>query len=676
MNLLNQFAIKTKLIVGFAIILLLMVIVSAVVFLNVQRMVNSSKWVNHTYEVIRVAESVGASMVDMETGQRGFMITGAEEYLEPFNSGQQSIDDLILKGSTLTSDNPEQGIRWQEISDLKQQWLQEAALPEIEQRREVTKSLEAVNYFREVSSRIVGKQIFDSIRVMLGSLEEKLSFNRQGILLVTSITLDLVNMETGQRGFLLSGQEVSLEPYIGGQQSLAEHINELRGMVYLGAITDAEITQLESRIKDWIDQAAQPEIDARRAMNENSATIEDLSILMRNGPGKSIMDSIRVKLDEIVKAEEVLIAVRSQEQQDSSSFTNGFTLIGTLVAIVIGLSIALIVTRGILVPVNATNRILEDIADGEGDLTIRVPVKSKDEIGTLGKNFNRFVEKLHGIIKDISESSSKLESSTSNMNIVMEQTMTAVSNQKLETTTVATAITEMTATIKEVAQSAEGASEAANQANDESISGRAIVDETVKSITELATDLEKSSEVISKVKSDSENIGTVLDVIKSIAEQTNLLALNAAIEAARAGEQGRGFAVVADEVRSLAQRTQTSTTEIETLIENLQSGSEHAVEVMLRSQKLVTTSVEKTQHAGESLHAIANSVDNIQQLNTQIAAASEEQSSVSEDIQRNIVNIQSISEDTTHTAEKTKEASNELAELGRTLSNLVGQFKL
>ena len=227
-----------------------------------------------------------------------------------------------------------------------------------------------------------------------------------------------------------------------------------------------------------------------------------------------------------------------------------------------------------------------------------------------------------------------------------------------------------------MAGSAEQASQAADEANKESINGNGIVSRTVASINTLADDINTSAEAVGKLKSDSENIGSVLDVIKGVAEQTNLLALNAAIEAARAGEQGRGFAVVADEVRSLAQRTQESASEIEKLIDGIQVGVEDAVEAMTKSSERVSTSVDNANQAGESLKVITSAVNTILQMNTQIAAAAEEQTSVSEEISRNVENIHSISITNAESSEESATSSSQVQSLGQDLKLLVDQFKV
>jgi methyl-accepting chemotaxis protein len=236
-------------------------------------------------------------------------------------------------------------------------------------------------------------------------------------------------------------------------------------------------------------------------------------------------------------------------------------------------------------------------------------------------------------------------------------------------------MSEMTATVQEVANNASGASAYAGDARDQSDGGKAIVDETITAIGSLADKVEHAANVIKELKKHTVGIGTVIDVIKSIAEQTNLLALNAAIEAARAGEQGRGFAVVADEVRNLAQRTQVSTSEIQEIIERVQSSAEKSVIVMLEGQESASSSVDLATRAGTALDNITQAVASITDMTIQIANAVEDQSSVAEEMNRNIVTISNVAGETAKASEQTAEESDSLAKLSRELGNIVQQFK-
>jgi len=351
----------------------------------------------------------------------------------------------------------------------------------------------------------------------------------------------------------------------------------------------------------------------------------------------------------------------------------------------VGIGIALLVLLGCLgwyVASNVVNNInsvvesLRNLAVGEADLTRRLNSQQRDEVGTLAKEFNTFIEKLQQLIGEIVASIGHLTESAQQMNLITEKSSEGIERQRLDIDQVATAMNEMTATVQEVANNTSLAEKTANEAVNEAELGKQVVNSTVDEINSLATEIENASIVIHKLEEDSVSIGTVLDVIKAIAEQTNLLALNAAIEAARAGEQGRGFAVVADEVRTLAQRTQHSTEEIHAIIEQLQSGAIAAVKVMTQSQLQAKSSVEQSVKAGETLSMISNVVSQIGAMNTQIATAADEQSAVAEEVNRSVVAISQVSEQTSDGGRQIAVASGQVNALTEQLYSLVSRFKV
>jgi len=346
----------------------------------------------------------------------------------------------------------------------------------------------------------------------------------------------------------------------------------------------------------------------------------------------------------------------------------------TAIILVLAISLTIVVVRSITSPLGMLVSTIDEI-EKESDLTKRIPVAGNDELGNVAAGINRMLEKFQGIINQLASSSGQLATSIAHVSSVTQETANTAQQQQFEVEKVATAMNEMTATVQEVARHASEAANSASQADSEAVGGQRVVDSTIASINNLAQDIEQAGDVINKLEDDSEKIGSVLDVIKGIAEQTNLLALNAAIEAARAGEQGRGFAVVADEVRTLASRTQQSTTEIQEMIGSLQEGARNAVSVMSHSRERASGTVENADKAGSSLSMITNAVNAINDMNTQIASAADEQSSVAEEINQNIVNIQGAAEKTSEGAMATSSSTNELENLANDLNSVVAQFR-
>ncbi|WP_196140578.1 methyl-accepting chemotaxis protein [Aliikangiella sp. G2MR2-5] len=348
-------------------------------------------------------------------------------------------------------------------------------------------------------------------------------------------------------------------------------------------------------------------------------------------------------------------------------------LVFAVIAILVAASVNYWVLRSVTGPLNEVLRVINQVS--RGDLKEKAEVYSEDELGTLSKGFNNLIDALREMLKEIGSSSEQLSASAEQTAAISGQSNENINHQKEQTDMIATAMTEMTATVDEVANSANNTLLEVQKANSETVEGQSVVQDSISTINKLAREIESAAVVIDKLDQYSTNIGAVLDVIRGIADQTNLLALNAAIEAARAGEQGRGFAVVADEVRTLASKTQESTSEIQEMIERLQTGTREAVSVMETSRTEAQKSVEQTAKAGESLAKITQAVSVINDMSTHIASAAEEQSSVSQEMHQNVSSISEMADRTSQGASENMAASQELARLAEHMKKLVGQFK-
>nr|WP_122409973.1 methyl-accepting chemotaxis protein [Pseudomonas viridiflava] len=345
-------------------------------------------------------------------------------------------------------------------------------------------------------------------------------------------------------------------------------------------------------------------------------------------------------------------------------------VIAFIVAILLGIFITRMITRPLAVAVVSAQRI------AGGDLTQPIVSTTSDEAGLLLDALSNMQDGLKGTIQQIASASDQLASAAEELSAVTNESTRGLTRQNDEIQQAATAVNQMTAAVEEVARNAVSTSEASKTATEDAVDGRGQVDHTVKGITTMVHEITESTEAVSELAGHVREISKVLDVIRSIAEQTNLLALNAAIEAARAGEQGRGFAVVADEVRALAHRTQASTVEIEGMISTVQSGADGAVAAMGKSLSLATHTQEQALRAGTALEKITQGVATINERNLVIASASEEQAQVAREVDRNLLNIQDLSTQSAAGADQTNASSQELSRLATSFNGMVAKFKL
>ncbi|MEO1820182.1 methyl-accepting chemotaxis protein [Pseudomonas sp.] len=467
------------------------------------------------------------------------------------------------------------------------------------------------------------------------------------------------------------------------QESPADINDTLARMQEGKAALDAADGRYEALISSEQERTAYGQFVAAR--DRYMAQQEVVTDLVKSGRRQAAEDAVSSKLNGYADDMVAKLAELTRLNQQGASAAAGKTsdVYGDSVKMVLALAIAsviativlaLMLTRSIVGPISQALQVARTIASG--DLSQRVQAEGNDEPAELLKALAAMRDSLSDTIEGISNASSQLASASEELNAVTEDSARGLRQQNNELEQAATAVNEMTAAVEEVARNAASTSDASRETDEHSRNGQDQVRQTVSSINALTNDLTETAENVESLAAEVNSITQMLDVIRAVAEQTNLLALNAAIEAARAGEQGRGFAVVADEVRALAHRTQQSTTEIEQMIGSVQKGASSAVQAMQGSTGLAATTLRLAQAAGEALEGVTRAVSSINERNLVIASASEEQVQVAREVDRNLVNIRDLSTQSAAGAEQTNSASQELSKLAVQLRDLVARFRL
>ncbi len=646
-NLLLNMPVKKKLLSGFGIILILILVMASAAYSGFADLME-----NNTN--IKQSSAINNFVQEARYNEKNYFLRGRQDYAEATQSAIASARKTAVETEKVL-DNPEQQRAMGSIQENLDKY-QSAFQSTMEERVTTQQAVDSMEISAREAVELFVEFEQSQQRRALEQLESGEETNAQQTFILArragELARDILDARRLEKNFLISESPAdadSLQARIG---ELDDGISALKTSANTNAAKEF-INRIEKAVGDYAGQFDSLVLNVKR-LNELQSSL--------TATARSAMD----QAEEAYKAEQSLM-LQAREK------TSQILLIVTVVALAIGIGAALLITRAIITPLNQLVDHASKVADG--DLRQNISTDRKDELGRLMMAMQVMTENLRHTIKEVSDGISQIASASEELSAVTEQTSTGANQQLDETDQVATAMNEMTATVQEVAKNAESAATSASDSDDQAKEGHQIVTSAMTQIEALSTDVGNSANLITRLREDSTNIGKILDVIRSIAEQTNLLALNAAIEAARAGEQGRGFAVVADEVRALAKRTHDSTGEIETLVNTLQEGTNEAAESMHNNSDSAESAVEVTRKAGESLANIAQSVSSIQAMNLQIATAVEEQTSVAEDISEGVVNIREVTDQSATASNQIAASSSDLARLGGDLQRTVEKFR-
>ena len=672
-ELLSFFKIRTKLWFGAAAMLLLLSVVSLTAVFSLTSTQTEIKQVVEVRQPLAIASMELAEALDRANAALGFYLSSVkEEDKQHYDEALRDLDTIVAhlyKMPAVTSNEKTLG----EVKSI------EALLKKYKSYRE--KMLELAVDFQQnfpaigLSGSTLNPRAM-TIQSNLQSMiimeeDEDISEERRALLIaIAELRQQWMNIIIGNRAFMAFRGDTAIANLNLYLESFKNQLTKLEKQAELLSFEQSDAFE---NIKSESAQYFTELDEVIKLHNSDKWRTDSYLISTEIGP---LVSQVKIYINNLVTEQRSLSESISQQLVENTSTTKQLVTSLYILAVVLGILGALIMGVMVAKPICETVNAMDEIANGDGDLTKRIKVRGKDEIAMLAKSFNFFITKVHSTVADVADSTDELNEAAEKMQSLVDSTERDIKTQRTETEHVSGSMNRLLHAVENVSEHAENASSVAQEADLQAEKGQQVVNQTIESIETLAGDVSQAATVIHGLENGSNDIGTVLDVIKGIAEQTNLLALNAAIEAARAGEQGRGFAVVADEVRSLASRTQESTEEIESMIERLQSGAREAVKVMNEGTEQAKQSVSQASEAGIALQDITTAVNNIAQLNVQIAEASRQQHDVTEEINQSMTNINQVADATAEGSVELDKSSASLNQLSGNLTKTLGQFQI
>ncbi len=671
-RLLNRLTIRMKLWIGFGLILAILSLSSAVTLFSLDGVGSDVNGVVEDRQPTLILAKDLAGSLQQAAGSLGFYLLTKEAqhqdaYNRQINLAKATLAQLqqmpvVMRDSRSMQLMESLQQKLQAFEAIGQKLLSKAGSYE--------SNFPGIAYANEQINPLSRVHLQITSQMIMSEMEEEADDERRRLLAdLTELRYAWSNIMNGIRGYLAFRSDANIKDmtlYIERTDQLLQRLEEQGDLLTLD---QADSLQQFTQSMQLFKQRYQKLLEIHGSERWRSD-----SWLVRSELGP-LMKELDSDLASLVQQQESAIEHTSTALIEGAAATDRLVIGLLIFGLAAGLLISWLISRAICKPILLTTDTMQDIANGEGNLMISLDDGGRNELSSLAGAFNQFVGKIRHLIQRTAHSTESVIAAVAQTSDTTQQIIQRILEQEQETAQVATAMNQMTASITDVAKNAAIAEEAAEAANRETQSGRRQVQESADAINALAREVEQAEQTIQEVEHESERIGSVIDVIKSIAEQTNLLALNAAIEAARAGEQGRGFAVVADEVRSLATRTHQSTGEIESMIQSLQRGTQRAVSVMASGREKVDHNVSQAGQTLDSLSQINQAVETINRMNSQIATAAEEQRAVAEEIKQNIFNINDRSKQTAQRARQTSETVSDLGNHAANLQEVIQQFK-